>query len=114
MPRETGGYRAVAAVRSADGRDLGRAEAGWSSDLAAEEFRSLTPNVSLLQELAQKTGGRIVRADELSEFARGLPRQAAPVMETWTHPAWHTPAIFAFAVACFLAEWALRRWKGLP
>ncbi len=114
VPRQTGGYRAVATVKSGDGRDLGRAEAGWSSDLAADEFRSLTPNVSLLQDLAQKTGGRILRAEELEDFARSLSRQAAPIMETWTYPAWHSPVLFAFALACIVAEWALRRWKGLP
>jgi hypothetical protein len=35
-------------------------------------------------------------------------------MEAWTFPIWHTPAMFAFALACFVSEWGLRRWKGLP
>jgi len=35
-------------------------------------------------------------------------------METWSHPAWHTPWVFALAVACLLAEWGLRRWRGMP
>jgi len=26
----------------------------------------------------------------------------------------HTSAMFVFALACFLGEWGLRRWKGLP
>jgi hypothetical protein len=38
----------------------------------------------------------------------------SPVMEGWTTPAWHTPALFGFALACLVAEWGLRRWKGLP
>jgi hypothetical protein len=114
VPRQTGGFRAVATVRGADGADLGRAETGWSSDLAAEEFRSLQPNVALLEELARRTGGRVVAADELDGFVRRLPELRAPVMETWSQPAWHSPLFFAFALACLLAEWGLRRWKGLP
>lgn len=51
---------------------------------------------------------------ELEKFARRLPQLKAPVMETWSYPAWHTPALFAFALACLLAEWGLRRWKGMP
>src|SRR5438045_6022989 len=45
----SGGYRATAVVSNGVGAEVGRAEAGWSTDLAAEEFRSLTPNVALLE-----------------------------------------------------------------
>ncbi len=114
VPRQSGGYRAIATVKSGAGEDLGRAEAGWSSDLAAEEFRSLSPNVPLLEQLAHKTGGRVVAADELASFARKLPQQTAPVMETWTRPAWQTPLVLLAAIACFVVEWGLRRWKGMP
>ncbi len=114
VPRQTGGYKATATVKNHAGADLGRAEAGWSSDLAAEEFRSLVPNTALLEDIARKTGGQVVPVDELDKFARRLPQLRAPVMETWSYPAWHTPLMFALALACFLAEWGLRRWKGLP
>jgi hypothetical protein len=114
VPRQTGGYKATAHVKNNAGADLGRAEAGWSTDLAAEEFRSLIPNVTLLEDIARKTGGQIVAADELAAFASKLPQLHAPVMETWSYPAWHTPLMFAFALACLLAEWGIRRWKGMP
>ncbi len=114
VPRQTGGFRAVASVKNSAGADLGRAEAGWSTDLAAEEFRSLTPNVAFLEELARKTGGEVIVATDLEKFAKRLPQLSAPVMETWSYPAWHTPLMFAFALACLLTEWGLRRWKGLP
>ena len=114
VARQPGGYRATVTVTNAAGEAEGRAEAGWSSDLAAEEFRSLEPNVALLEELARRTGGEMVPAARLAEFARGLPRRQAPVMEAWTTPAWHTPGWFALALACFLIEWGVRRWKGLP
>ena len=114
VPRQTGGFKAVAAVKNPAGADLGRAEAGWSTDLAAEEFRSLTPNRALLEELARKTGGEVIAAGDLEQFAKRLPQLSAPVMETWSYPAWHTPLMFAFALACLLAEWGLRRWKGMP
>jgi uncharacterized membrane protein len=114
VPRQTGGYRAVATVKNNAGADLGRAEAGWSTDLAAEEFRSLVPNHALLEDIARKTGGQMVAAEELEKFVRRLPELRAPVMETWSYPAWHTPLMFGFALACLLAEWGLRRWKGMP
>ncbi|MBC7366124.1 MAG: hypothetical protein H7343_04815 [Undibacterium sp.] len=114
VPRLTGGYRATAIVTNALGAEVGRAEAGWSTDLAAEEFRSLTPNVALLEDLAKKTGGEIVAAGDLAKFARSLPERKSPVMETALNPLWHTPVMFLIALACFVGEWGLRRWKGLP
>jgi hypothetical protein len=114
VPRLTGGYKATAYVTNATGAAVGRAEAGWSTDLAAEEFRSLTPNVALLERLAQKTGGEVVAADRLKDFVARLPTKLAPVMEPWARPAWHHPAWFGFALLCFVAEWGLRRRRGLP
>lgn len=114
VAREAGGYRATVTVTNATGEAVGRAEAGWSSDLAAEEFRTLEPNVTLLEELARRTGGEVINPARLGDFARRLPGRPAPVMEAWTRPAWHTAGWFALALGCFLAEWGLRRWKGLP
>lgn len=113
VPRQSGGFRAIANVRDGKGGDLGRGETGWSTDLAADEFRSLQPNIALLEELARRTGGRVVAADELDALAQRLPRERAPQMEAWSTPAWHNGAVFALALALLLAEWGLRRWKGL-
>jgi hypothetical protein len=114
VPRQTSGFKVVAKVKNSAGADLGRAEAGWSTDLAAEEFRSLSPNVALLEDLARKTGGEVIAAADLEKFTKRLPQLRAPVMETWSYPAWHTPLLFGFALACLLTEWGLRRWKGMP
>ncbi len=114
FPRYSAGYRASAIVSSMAGAEVGRAEAGWSTDLDAEEFRSLAPNTALLQAVAKGTGGELVDSRKLDEFARSLPHRQAPVMEAWSFPLWHTPAMFAFALGCLLAEWGLRRWKGMP
>jgi hypothetical protein len=114
VPRYTGGYRAVAYVTNAVGVEVGKAETGWSTDLAAEEFRSLQPNLALLETIAKRTGGEVIPISKLAEFARNLPNRQAPVMEAWTQPAWHTPWLFVFALACFATEWGVRRWKGMP
>ena len=113
IPRETGGYRAAALVTDSTGAEIGRAEAGWTSDPAADEFRSLKPNRALMEQIAHATGGQVVAADKLNDFAAGLPNRKAPVMEAWTLPLWHRSAVFLFALACFVAEWGLRRTKGM-
>jgi len=113
IPRESGGYRLEAAVASDTGAPAGAAATGWTSDLAAAEYRDLKPNRGLMEQLARQTGGRVLTPDELDSFARELPTHRAPVTESWTRPLWHTPWMFLFALACFVGEWGLRRYKGL-
>lgn len=113
IPRQTGGYFAEAIVTNSIGAEVGRAQAGWSADPAAEEFRSLRPNKPLLAEIAKKTGGEIIPFDKLDQFAASLPQRKVPITESWTFPVWHQPLVFLLALGCFIAEWGLRRWKGL-
>ena len=114
VPRETGGYHVEATATNSLGAEAGRAVAGWTTDLAAEEFRSLKPNRALLETIAKQTGGEVVDMGALGSFASRLPSLKAPVTEAWTMPLWHQPLVFAFALLCFIAEWGLRRKRGLP
>jgi uncharacterized membrane protein len=113
VPRETGGYLAEAVVTDSAGAEVGRAEAGWTADPAAEEFRSLKPNRVSLESIARQTDGEVIAPEKLDDFARGLPNRKAPISESWSSPLWHQPAVFLFALACFVIEWGVRRWKGM-
>jgi len=113
VPREAGGYHVEAVVTDAQGEAVGRAEAGWTADPAAEEFRSLRPNRAMLEQIARQTGGKVLAPENLEKWAATLPRRTAPIMESDSTPLWHQPAVLLFALACFIAEWGLRRWKGL-
>lgn len=112
--RLPGAFQVTAWATNSAETNVGIASAGWSTDLASQEFHSLTPNVALLEDIARRTGGAMVRQSDLTRFARSLPNKRAPVMEGWTYPVWHTPALFIFALGCLVAEWGVRRWKGLP
>jgi uncharacterized membrane protein len=114
VPRAVGGFHATASVTNAVGALVARAELGWSTDPVSEEFRSLKPNVALLEDLARRSGGQLLEPGQLERFVRGLPQRQAPVMEAWTRPAWHTPWLFLLALACFVAEWGIRRRNGMP
>ena len=113
IPRETGGYRTEVVATDPTGMEAGRAEAGWTSDPAADEFRSLKPNRALLEAIAKKTGGEVIAARGLDAFAKSLPNRKAPITENWMSPIWHQAGVFLFALACFVAEWGLRRARGL-
>jgi hypothetical protein len=114
VPHGSGAFRATAKVVDGAGTDLGEVETGWTANPAADEFRRLTPDRDALKQLAMKTGGETVELSELDSFAAGLAARPAPETVQTLFPLWHTPAIFALAIACLAGEWGLRRWKGLP
>ena len=113
-PRDGGAYLAEVEVTDGDGAVIGRAEAGWVTDPAGEEFRSLDPNRAILEELALRTGGQVLGLADLDGVSDLLSRQPAPFTETWTRPLWHRNWLFLGILGCFLVEWAVRRLRGLP
>ena len=113
VPREPGAYRAVATINESTGVRVAEVGTGWASEPLAREFASLKPNRSLLEEIARKTGGELLRPDQLARFVGGLNERKAPIVETYSYPLWHTPILFALALSCFIAEWGIRRLKGL-
>jgi uncharacterized membrane protein len=113
LPRESGGYRVEATAHDENGGTLGSAQTGWATNLAADEFRSLSPNVALMESVARQSGGTVLRPEKLGEFVSELPARRAPVTEAVTYPIWHTPLFFSFALLFFVGEWGLRRFKGL-
>lgn len=112
--RYPGAFHASVVATNQSGAEIGRSETGWSTDLASQEFHSLAPNRALLEDIARRTGGTMLEASDLDRFVKTLPQRQAPVMEGWAYPLWHTPALFLFALGCFVSEWGVRRWKGLP
>jgi hypothetical protein len=113
LPRKAGGYRVQAQVTERDGSAGGQAETGWALDLEADEHRSIRANPALLETIARKTGGQMVPLDQLEAFARELPRRGAPIAEPRSRPLWHNWPVLLAALACFAAEWFIRRRRGL-
>lgn len=114
VPRRNGGFRARAVVLNETERGLRRAETGWSTDLAADEFRSLAPNVALLEEASHErpAGGRGgVATRRVCPPPAGTPgpgygiEGAAPLAYTRdVRPRARVPR----------GQVGVRRWKGLP
>jgi len=97
-----------------NGRSVGRRVAGWTDAAAADEFRQVRPDREWLERLASQTGGHVVLPDSLDDFTDELVHRPVPVSDAWTTPLWHHPWMFLVIVGCCVAEWGLRRWKGLP
>ncbi len=111
--KQTDAFRVTAKVAGNDGATLPSDTTGWVSEPQAAEFERLETNHSLLEQIAEQTGGRVVRDNELDEFSEQLPRQKVPVSQSWVYPIWHRPWVMLLAIGCLCGEWGLRRWKGL-
>ncbi len=113
VPRSQGGYRASIKATDEDGIEIGSSEIGWASDPAAEEYKDLSPNRSLLESIASSTGGEMVTVSGLNALAGSLPSKKAPVTETFSTPVWHTPYVFLLGLLVLVTEWGWRRYRGL-
>ena len=114
IERSSGAYLVEAEARDADGLVLGASRTGWETDFLSKEYRSLAPDSELLENLADKTGGRTLEPKELDQFGSMLSHLKMPVTEMVHSPAWHQFPLFLLALVCFVLEWFLRRRKGLP
>ena len=113
VPRESGAYRANVTARNPDGSEIQQTETGWVSEPAGDEFFTLKPNREFLATIARESGGEMVSLGKLDAFVRTLPTRDITVVEPKIQSVWHTWAVFFLAVGLLVAEWGLRRWKGL-
>lgn len=112
--RLDGGYVCEVTATGPDGEFLGTRTQGWTAEPSAVEFARVEANNKLLEQLAEKSGGELVSAEDLESFVAALPSKKVPITEARVEPLWHRPWILLFAITCLCAEWAIRRWKGLP
>ena len=113
LPRVDGAYRASVEATDLEGKSVGQADLGWARGDNSDEMRSLKPNRALLESIAAKTGGQIVSIDDLDSFVADLPAKKAPMMETIIEPLWHRWWALVLALGFLVAEWTLRRMRGL-
>lgn len=114
VPRASGPWRAELVASAPDGSALGADEAGWVLESVADEFVRLAPDRAGLAELARRTGGELLAPEDLDAFAADLARRDVPITEERLDPLWHRWWVFLLALACFCAEWGVRRFHGMP
>ena len=110
VPQSTGAWRVKAEAISSLGDELHADDSGWILESTVSEFHSIGTNHVLLEALARE----MIHESLLDGFVSKLQSKPMPVMEAWTMPLWDQPIVFLIVVACFVAEWGVRRRRGLP
>ena len=65
-----------------------------------------------MEDLAKRTGGRVLDVSELTEWAREMPSKQSPVMDSFQTPLWHLPWMFVAALLLLVTEWWLEGGIG--
>jgi len=127
-PRGSGRYLAVfeglepgsytySAKATAGGIDLGKDRGSFSVGDLTVEFQDVRPQESLLQQLAERSGGMFYRAEQLSGLAQTVVahpkfkssmRVRAQALELW-----NAPWTLVLLLVLLGAEWALRKRSGM-
>ncbi|MBU6172187.1 MAG: hypothetical protein KGQ60_00190 [Planctomycetes bacterium] len=110
---QEGVYSAVAKCSAPDGSEIGNAQVGWVHEPLAKEFLSVGEDKSFLEEVAEKTGGRVLSIDELESFASNVPATKNSIKERRVFPLWHKSWVIGLALASLCIEWGWRRRYGM-
>lgn len=114
LPRQAGVYHGEVQITVVEEPVPEIRHFGWTSDPDREEYRQLAINREGLEAIAARSGGEVIEFKGLGDFVNGLPQKEMPVLEVEATPFWHSPLVLLLALACFAAEWGIRRWRGLP
>jgi uncharacterized membrane protein len=107
-----GAWVAEAVAVSGDGVEIGRSDFGWVQDHSEMEWRSSIPDRTAMVELARRTGGEVIRVEDLDQLAGRLKHLPTLATELKVRPLWHSGSLFTLAALCLVAEWFLRRRSG--
>lgn len=111
-PEQAGLYRVHVEARRGS-TSLGAAE-GWLYVGGVDrEFADPRLNEGFLGRVARGSGGRYVRAADVSHVVSGLQSSAPQKAIPEQRDLWHEPWAFATIVALLAGEWTLRRRWGL-
>lgn len=112
----TGTY-AYSAKATANGIDLGNDRGSFSVGELTVEFQDVRPQESLLEQLADRSGGRFYRVGELGGLAATVaahPKfQSSMRVRAQALELWDAPWILVLLLVLLAAEWALRKRSGM-
>lgn len=114
LPRDSGAYRVTVTATGDDGSEVGTAKTGFAFEPDVHELRELKADTARLSSIAKASGGEVVSQDGLLNFVEHFSQRESLATNVTTTPLWHTWAVFFAAIGLLVAEWGLRRWKGLP
>lgn len=79
----------------------------------AEEMANLSASAQPLRRLAESTGGAMLTLDQIGALPQMIDRGRTAQNRIVQNPLWDSFYLYTLVVACFAAEWAIRKHVGL-
>ena len=111
-PGELGDYE-IELEAARDGVPLGTDHGYVHAAPADDEYYDAARRTSLLQRIADETGGRFYTPENVSTLPEDISITGGGVTLVEEHDLWDMPAIFLVMLLLMGTEWAFRRVRGL-
>jgi len=80
---------------------------------AEEEMADLSGSEQPLRRLAESSGGAFLTLDQIGALPEQIDRSRTAQMRIVQNPLWDSYYLYTLVMACFAAEWAIRKHVGL-
>ncbi len=112
LPEEKGLYEIQVEAHRA-GTSLGEASSYVLATDLADEYFGAEMNTSLLQRIADDTGGRFYTADNVAQLAEDMSYVEGGASVREERDLWDMPVLFLLMVVLAATEWGYRKARGL-
>ena len=109
VPAADSGLFSVEALARRGDQTLATTRMAMRHESGRAEYFSVRQNRSLLEQLAQATGGRYWTADQLDGLPEAIRCSAAGVTQQEIRALWNMPVVFLLLMLLKAGEWLLRR-----
>lgn len=113
FPPAEGIYKTRFFIDKPDLPEKGRQLNAFNYRTASAEDEKIQADIDYMQTLADKTGGRIIKANDVADFVKNLPREAFKVNKETAVPLWNKASVFIILILLLCSDWCLRRLRGL-
>ena len=100
-------------IAERDGTVLGTDDAYLHAAPSDDEYFDAARRTSLLERVAEETGGRFYTPESVSTLPEDITISGAGVTLVEEHDLWDMPVIFLALLLLMGAEWGFRRVRGL-
>ena len=110
-PEHAGLYEMTVEARSGEQRATGRMQ--LPVGMVTPDYYGAEMREDILRRIADKTGGRFYRADDVGALADEIPLSESGASVQERLPLWDMPVVFLLLIMLLGFEWLYRRRRGL-